>query len=333
MAESLTQDRVAFNKEGAQKEFLLNTSKSLNLTWKQLSNIVGVHDRTVRDWVNEKYKISYVAVQILSKKTNIPLPKNLKIINRKQQLLSASRKGGETKYERYGNVGGDETTRKKAWRRWWNKEGRFIEQQILQKKHIKIPSKSVGLAEFVGIMMGDGGITKYATTITLNSKSDREYGVFVCKLIEKLFNVSPKIYRDKDSLAMGIVVHRKNLVEFCQSIGLKIGNKLEQGLDIPLWIKNNKRYSIACIHGLVDTDGSIFTHKYKVNGKEYRYKKLSFTSCSKPLLNSVYHILKELGIYSRFHGKDIRIESTGDMKKYFCIIGTSNPKHLKRYEN
>jgi len=332
MAEPLIQDRVAFGKKGTQKKFLLKISKSLNLTWKQLANVIGVHDRTVRDWVNEKYRMPYLVAQTLSKKACIPLPKNVRIINWKQELMKASKKGGEIKYEIYGNVGGDEIKRKKAWKKWWDKKGIFIEQQILQKKCIKIPQKSVKLAEFVGIMMGDGGMTKYATTITLNSESDLDYSIFVCKLIEKLFNVSPKIYKDRDSLAMGIVVHRKNLVEFCESIGLKVGNKPEQGLNIPSWIKNNKRYSVACVRGLVDTDGSIFTHKYKVRGKEYNYKKLSFTSCSTPLCQSVYKILKNNGITSRLaRNIDVRIDSKESMKTYFKLFNTHNPKHLKRY--
>lgn len=156
----------------------------------------------------------------------------------------------------------------------------------------------------------------------------------MCKSIKELFNISPKIYKKKGSLAIDIVAHRKNLVEFCNSIGLVIGNKLKQGLDIPQWIKDNKEYSIACVRGLVDTDGSVFAHKYKTNGKEYSYKKVSFTSMSTSLLHSVLSILKEFGIRSRIHkNRDIRIESVADVKKYFCIFNTSNPKHLKRYTN
>jgi len=331
MAESLIGDRIAF-KKGEQRKFLLEVANSLNLNWKQLAVIVGVHDRTVRDWANEKSIMPYKTARILSIKACVQIPKDTKIINWKERLMTASKKGGEAKYKKYGSVGGNETKRKEAWRKWWNKEGKFKEQKILQKKPIKVPCKSVKLAEFVGIMMGDGGIAKYHTSITLNSRDDREYVAFVCKLIEKLFDVSPKIYVKKDSLAVDVVVHRKNLVEFCQSIGLKVGNKLEQGLDIPSWIKRNKKYSIACVRGLVDTDGSVFTHKYKVKGKEYKYKKLSFTSCSIPLLQSVSNIFKDNGIKSRLaRDIDVRIDSKKDMQSYFRLFGSNNPKHLKRY--
>jgi hypothetical protein len=333
MAESLISDRIIFNNKDGQKIFLFKVKGTLNLSWRQLANLVGVDSRTFKDWSNGKFRMSYHAAKILSAKSCIPIPKNTGVIKWNQHLISASKKGGEIKYKKYGNVGGDESKRKESWRKWWNKEGKFKKQPIFERNQINKPPQNTELAEFTGIMIGDGGISEYRIAITLNSKDDYDYSIFVCKLIEELFDVSCKEYKRKDSLAMDIVVHRKDLVEFCYSIGLNIGDKLKQGLDIPQWIKNNKKYSIACIRGLVDTDGSVFTHKYKVSGKEYAYKKLSFTSCSKPLLNSVYNILKKLGIHSRLHGKDIRIESVDDMKKYFCIIGTSNPKHLKRYEN
>jgi len=38
----------------------------------------------------------------------------------------------------------------------------------------------------------------------------------------------------------------------------------------------------------MDTDGCVFTHRYKSKGKWYSYKKLYFTSLSKPLLNSFF---------------------------------------------
>ena len=333
MAKSLISDRIIFKDKDGQKIFLSKTTKVLGLNCKQSADLVGVNARTFRDWKSGKYKMSYRAVKILSTKSCIPLPKNIKIIKRKEHLKNISKKGGDAVYKKYGKIGGNEEKRKNAWSKWWETEGKFKKQLILTKKQIHKPLKSSKLAEFAGIMIGDGGISEYHITVTLNSQDDYDYSIFVCRLIKELFDVSPKIYKKKGSLAIDIVVHRKDLVEFCHSIGLKIGNKLKQGLDIPQWIKNNKQYSISCVRGLVDTDGSIFTHKYKVNGKEYSYKKLSFTSCSKQLLNSVFQILDGIGLSPRICGKDVCLDSTKDIKKYFCIIGTSNPKHLKRYKN
>lgn len=91
---------------------------------------------------------------------------------------------------------------------------------------------------------------------------------------------------------------------------------------------------IACIRGLVDTDGSVFTHRYRVNGKMYFYKKMCFSSSSPPLIATVHNFLTAEGFYARItrDGKCIRIESVAGAKRYMDIIGPHNEKHLKRYQ-
>jgi hypothetical protein len=196
-----------------------------------------------------------------------------------------------------------------------------------------IPQRSEEFAEFCGIMLGDGGISEYQTIITLHSEDDSDYSEFVTDLIEKLFAVSPGIYKKKTAHALDLVISRVGLVEFLtRDCGLKLGNKVAQACDVPDWIKENVDLSIACVRGLVDTDGSIFTHRYISKGKEYAYKKLSFTSVSKPLLDSVQRILREFGLNARLGSNhDIRLDSKDDMAKYFDVIGSHNPKHLNRY--
>ena len=111
-----------------------------------------------------------------------------------------------------------------------------------------------------------------------------------------------------------------------------MGNKIKQNIDIPRWVKRSRTFSIACLRGLVDTDGCVFVHKYKVNGKTYGYKKLVFTSYSKPLLCSVSKVLKNIGLTPRLSGmRDIRIDSVENVKRYFDLVGTHNHKLLKKY--
>lgn len=111
------------------------------------------------------------------------------------------------------------------------------------------------------------------------------------------------------------------------------GNKVRQQVDIPEWVKKKRPYAIACLRGLIDTDGCVIIHRYRSRGKLYRYGKIGYTSRSFPLLTAASGILSELGIGHRMMkgGYDIRIEAMEEVKKYFQIVGTSNPKHLKRY--
>ena len=150
-----------------------------------------------------------------------------------------------------------------------------------------------------------------------------------------LFEVTPAVYHDAKDSVNNIVISRKNLVKFCvEKLDLKIGNKIRQQVDIPEWIKRNKKFQIACVRGLIDTDGSVIIHKYGVNGKLYNYKKLQFTSLSRPLLLSVYKILKDLEVNPRLaRQKEVWIDSKMSVKKYFDIVGSHNLKHLNRYRN
>ena len=57
---------------------------------------------------------------------------------------------------------------------------------------------SIELAEFMGIMLGDGFIKSNETQlgITLNSETDYLYAKYVSKLIKALFNLKPSIIQN-----------------------------------------------------------------------------------------------------------------------------------------
>lgn len=200
------------------------------------------------------------------------------------------------------------------------------------RKSIHRPKKSTELAEFIGIMIGDGNIAKYQVKISLHRIDDYEYSLFVSNLITRLFGINPHIQPRKRNLADDLVISRIELVEFLQELGLPLGNKIKSLINIPGWITNNPDFLTACIRGLVDTDGCIFDHSYHSKGKRYCYKKLDFTSASDALRNSVYEYFRELGMHPRFSSRSgVRIESKADIELYFKLISSNNPKHLNRY--
>lgn len=270
-------------------------------------------------------------VHALSQRARIPVPKNIVVRNRYEHARKAGMKGARAVIAKYGRVPIDEIHRKSQWRKWWEKEGQFRQPPQFQAKLIHKPGKSVELAEFIGTMMGDGGLSRYQVTITLHHIDDREYVDFVSKRIQKLFHIKPALYHVPKSSVFNIVISRSEVVKYLHSLGLPIGNKVRQQFDIPVWIQKNKKYVIACVRGLVDTDGSVFTHSYISKGRRYHYKKLSFCTHSRPLQYSVAKILADIGLRARIAGYDVRLDGVADVKKYFMIIGSNNPKHLKRY--
>ena len=336
MPELFVYNRIKFIKKGLQKNFILEAEKILNFTDLKLANELNISRRTIYEWKNERTTISQIATKKISKLANLPIPQNYKIIDWRLHLQKAGKIGGRNKFNMYGSVAMDEKHRKEKWKQWWENIGKYKKSapgfQTLIK--IKIPRKNKLLAEFVGIMLGDGGISQYHIAITLSNK-EKKYILFVSAIVTILFSVKPKIYKLKNLNAVDIVVNRKHLVDFCQQIGLVRGNKVKQQVDIPKWIKENRKFSQACIRGLIDTDGCFYTNSYYVNGKKYSYFKIAFTSASLPLIQSVSKTLINFGINARIskNHKDVRIEGQKSVYRYIKLVGTHNDKHSQKMKN
>ncbi len=332
MPESLNSFIVIFP-SGKQRTFIEAVMRRSGKSCDQLARVVDVSGRTVRDWRREKYKMSLVFAQKLSRFGDVALPRPLNTQRRYAHLGEAGKLGGQTIVAKYGVVGGDQEKRKSAWQAWWSAKGKYLPSKILHKrKPITYPRPSNKLAEFFGILMGDGGMSARQVVVTLHSKTDKLFAGYYRRLSYELFGVWPRVVKLKKAQAIHLVISRTDLVEWCHQRGLPIGHKIKQGLDIPIWIKKNPLYARFCLRGLVDTDGSVFAHRYWAGGKRYSYKKLDFCSLSMPLLQSAHAIFKANGMTPYIsQGKKLRLESQKDIARYFQVIGSSNPKHLKRY--
>lgn len=336
MAERYISKRVKFTK-GKQNKFLSAAQKKLGINSAKFARLLNISQRNLSDWKREKITLPLKAANIVEKKTGIRLPKSTEILDPYWYATKGARKGGLAVLKKYHSIGGDPKRRMKKWREWWEKEGKFQNHPMLHRRlPFKKPSMSAKLAEFAGIMLGDGGISKYQLKITLHAKDDFPYSKFVVGLIKKLFRINPSIHFRPDCSVLNIEISRVGLVDFFTSnLGLKIGNKVKQQVGIPGWIMRKKELQIACVRGLIDTDGTVITHRYKSKGKHYAYKKIGFTSRSFPIVESVHEILNESKIKNRIakDNYDVRIEAASDVKKYFDLFGSNNPKHLKRYRN
>jgi len=327
-------DKRAIFPSGEQGRFLLIAKKRLGFLWPQFADKIKVHRRTLNDWKRETCSIPLGALKKVCRVAKLKMPKDIEIREPFWYAPKGARAGWLAVYKKYGRVGGDPEYRKKKWREWWEKEGKYRKHPIINvSKSIKKPHFSKELAEFVGIMMGDGGINRYQIKVSVNREDDKEYGHFVENLIKKLFSVPVARYYRKDSLEMNLVVSRVELVKFCnKKLGLKIGNKLEQGLDIPRWIKNNIEYQKFCLRGLIDTDGCLFYERHKIKNKVYSYRRLNFTSYSSDLRSSVFSIFKKLNMSPKIrNNRSVQIENKDEISQYFGIIGTHNPKHERRF--
>lgn len=322
-----------FFPSGRQKIFLETVQKKTGFSWKKLAQKVNIHNRTLNDWRREKYSIPLVAVRKLALISHIKISKNVTIKEAYSHTSLAGKKAGKLVYEKYGSIGGDPEHRKRQWRKWWNEKGKFNLPHQFQQKDIALPKQSSLLAEFVGAFIGDGGMTKGQITITLNCKDDALYIVFITRIIQKLFDIKPGLFtRTKHSVSI-ITISRIRAVAFLQSMGFKTGNKIKYGIDIPQWITRNRTYKIACMRGLMDTDGCIYNECHTAKGKKYCYIRLSLVSASPKLQLSVFKILEGLGFSPKIrNNRSVQLEKHEEIVRYFKIVGSSNSKHKRRFE-
>ena len=333
MAEPIYSKRVIFPK-GSQNEFLFEQAKKLGVSLNELANKIGAHQRTFNDWKREQGSMPLDILEKICKISNSKIPKDVEIKDPFWYVNLGAKNGGLACLKKYGRVGGDQVYQKKKWYEWWYKKGQYNHVGCIKGPlPIKIPHFSKKLAEFTGIIIGDGGITKSQVIISTNSVDDKKYGFYIKRLIKKLFDVNASIYYVSGVRVMTIAVSRKKLVEFCnKKLGLSIGNKLKQNLDIPAWIRKNSEFEKACIRGIMDTDGCIFKECHKIKGKFYNYKRLNITSASPFLRKSIFEIFEKNGLSPKIrNNRCVQIEDKEKIKRYFEIIGTHNPKHLKRY--
>ncbi len=202
-------------------------------------------------------------------------------------------------------------------------------------KKVNFPQNSVELAEFIGVMLGDGNLNKikaykvgtYEARIVGDSRHDKEYlENYVSNLIEDLFKIKTRIYKSPNQNAIVINAQGKKLVEFLESRGLIPGNKIRSQVTIPKWIKENKSFLRVCLRGLYDTDGSV----YKLtNQNSFQF---SFRNYNTTLLKDVREALISLGINPSqiSKGNEITITKKSELRKFLNGIGFSNSKHLNK---
>mgnify|MGYP001601439943 FL=1 len=304
--------RVLLSKE-IQYQLCLTARDKLGSSWRGLARYLNVHPHTFDNWYRcdnllpEKIFSKLVSISNFSIKQKVLLPDD------------------------WGRVKGGRNSVAKHGRSFWTLEG-SRKGGTNSAKRFTLPIFSKDLAEFIGIMLGDGGMSSGQVSITLGYSTDWEYGRFIIKLIEKLFGVTPSIYKELYKDAFKVRVSGVNFVRNMQIVGLRVGNKIKQKFDVPFWIKDKEEYIKACIRGMIDTDGCVHRKVRKEhNGIEYRSIGITFCSLSKPLQLSFIKLLNTIGFRVSISGKTIYLCGKEQIERYVQEIGFSNPKHLQRY--
>ena len=197
----------------------------------------------------------------------------------------------------------------------------------MNQKVIKEPKLNEKLAELIGAYLGDGTITKYQLKISGDYRYDLPYFYHLRKLVFELFGLSCSIIKEKKFNTANLIIYSKNLCSFInKEFGINFGHKIRNKTSIPNKILQDNKLSIACLRGLIDTDGSI--SRRGRNGSQFC---IQFTSHNKYLLEQVKKIGADLNIFTFGDETGCGTNKGDNIKRYFDLVGSSNLRHIVRF--
>lgn len=245
------------------------------------------------------------------------------------RLKIIGRKGGLIRVARHGNPGTVEGRKCGGRNSIKTHSKRKTAFKVL--KPITIPKHSTQLAELIGILMGDGHVGLYQTSITTNSDTDFQHAQFIKSLVEELFKIQVQLSNRRDKKACVVTISSKSACRYLSDQGIPQGNKIALGLRIPDWIRKNFSYRMAFICGLFDTDGCVYLDTHCVGQKVYRNLGMAFANQSLSLLSFFKETLENLELHPTQKTKfRVFLRRKEDIRRYFDLVGSSNEKHLEK---
>jgi hypothetical protein len=313
-------------------QFFEKIMNRLDKSWSiNAAKSCGYDARTIRDWRRGRYTIPIDALFAIAKSANVKIPHAFKKLDDYWYVHKGARLGALRRNALYGSPGTPEGRRKGGLKSI--QVNRRMVSPGFNVKTITYPAHSAELAEFIGIILGDGGVTPYQITVTVHRIDDRVYSEHVARIGKKLFSLSSTLSDRKDHNTRGVIFSSKRLVNYFGRQGIPIGNKVRQQVGVPAWIRMNKTYSNACMRGLIDTDGCFYVDKHQYKNRVYYNGAVHFSNHSLPLLAFVENCLKDNGLHpTRKTRHAVFLRREEEISYYFSNIGSSNPKHKLRYK-
>jgi len=223
-----------------------------------------------------------------------------------------------------------------------------------KKTKIILPSVlNQELAEFVGIVIGDGHLAHqirktskfYSLRISCNLTEDvSHFNLVINPIFEKLFNSSLSIIQSKGKNYFIAVKCSKSIVQFLNvNFNIPIGNKT-CNISMPENIIQSERGILASfIRGLADTD---FSLSFKRKNYYNDYPVIKGSLQSKILIQQLYTSLIALGftpylvLYEsnmdkrfnkNYERHSIYLSGKANLERWISLIGFNNPRLFTKY--
>lgn len=193
------------------------------------------------------------------------------------------------------------------------------------------------LAEFLGILLGDGNLNKTSNCITIvGSLEDLIYfKKTVIPLINELFAINPYLKKRNDRNAYYIYFNSKKIMDFLsKELNLCRGNKVNA--KIPELILHNSRLVPHFLRGLFDTDGCLKFSKQ--NKKINYYPRIQFCFRDTKFSKEIAILLKKSDFkFTEYTEKRVnglryyQISGEKNLEKWMNLVGTNNLVHKTKY--
>lgn len=306
--------------------FFNNLKNRSDNSWYEIAQKLGISTRQLCDCRKGKASLSSTTAEKLKTLFACQLPRDIQIKEDYWHIHEAARLGGEKRFLLHGSPGTVEGRKKGGYNSI--KTHKRLKTNFKLRNKILFPRLTSKFAELIGVLMGDGTISKWQARVYLNIHTDKAYASYVKKLFEELFHVKVSIHERKSKSTIEVTASSATLVEFFHRNGLIIGDKLKQGLDIPQWIYTRPEWQKACLRGQFDTDGCTYIDKHFYKNRQYNNIGLAFASNSPLLITSIQKVLKENGYNPTVTTKNrVLLRRHEEIVKFFKDVCPANIRH------
>ena len=320
--------RRVFLKPALARSYFGNFKDKFRLTSKELASKFEVSTRTINDWERGVCSFPLKVAQQIGRDYKIALPDNFLVKTTNDMKSCAGKRGALARNKKFGNPGTLEG-RIKGGRNSMATHRRLKTGFRIRKRFLKL-RKTNELAEFIGIMLGDGNMTETQVRVTLSRRDEGDYAQYISRLMRRLFSKNPSHAERKGIIE--IIISATDLVKRLQERGLVVGDKISNNAKLPDWVGKREKWIMSALKGLFDTDGSVYSDRHTISGKKYMSICVAYTSYSPPLLESISQNLELLGFSPTLSSKKrVMIRRRDEIVSFFRMIKPSNSKHEIRF--
>ena len=194
-----------------------------------------------------------------------------------------------------------------SWRQVQIKEGKIMSQYPPFKK-------SVELATLIGLIWGDGNISKFPRcerlVITLGTDKPKLI-LYAKQVVKDVFSKEPHIKKASYENAVKISLYQKHI---SKRLGIPSGERKHSKKGLPKWIWGSKKFLLASLRGLYEAEAYLSIH---LPTSTYNF---AFVNYNERLLFDVKTALIKLGYRPEIRPYAIRLRKKDEVKSFEKLI-------------